>query len=887
MVDIVKQDMTYLWAIGGDVVAPDNAKIQEGWAVEVVPRQWWNWMQYRTDSNIAYMLQKGLPEWDGTTEYLANKSFVTVGGVVYKCIVTNTNKNPTTNPANWVRAFSDYSVAVTALGTLTPAADRMPYFTGANTAALTTITSFARTLLDDTSATTARTTLGAQASSTNLTALSGVTAATNALPYFNGTTTMATTTLSAFGRSLIDDADAAAARETLELGSSATYNVNGTSYGNTAVGGLGTTVLRNGSFGLGSIDLQDQPAGTNWNTINATGFYQMSTAGGDNSPGLSGQMMVMTNATNYITQLFSPQDTTGRLMVRSSSAGVFGDWNTVWTTGNLVKTTTSADPTPGSILKVGDFGLGVGGTASAPQLLNIDSLTVPSGTYSVRGSAATTGTYPPGVSSYGIMVVDRYNQDAFSQTYTPLVGATGVTSKWVRSYNAPTGGSGWSDWERVAEYSYVDSKVATLNSAINLKANIASPSFTGTPTAPTAVAGTQNNQLATTAFVQAAKRNFTGSVLSISANTTFTISNTGILYQVGADNLTVTLPAASTIPVGNTYSFRVPSTRGTVFTIAAPSIVVDGTASVTSFTLSPNEWVELTNNSSSWYIADRGLLTEAATAAEVALKANTASPAFTGVPTTPTAATATSNTQIASTAFVKAAIAAGNALSATTAARWTTGRTITLTGDVTGSVSIDGSANVSLAATLNSASLTNFYTKAQSDGRYVVNGATGSNLYVNVTNNSIPTISAATASFGSNSLRVSNGGNGNASAVLSFVREGTYATWFGLDTDNELAFGGWSDGAIRYRLWTEKNFVVGNHIALQGTGGIGTYALMAVGGGGGINPGDLAAGGNLRYSSTAASVSGAVPVGTWRLMGFVTNSDGSSSDSVTLCLRIS
>lgn len=40
--------------------------------------------------------------------------------------------------------------------------------------------------------------------------------------------------------------------------------------------------------------------------------------------------------------------------------------------------------------------------------------------------------------------------------------------------------------------------------ALNLKANLASPSLTGTPLAPTAVLGTNNTQIATTAFVQAA-----------------------------------------------------------------------------------------------------------------------------------------------------------------------------------------------------------------------------------------------------------------------------------------------------------------------------------------------------------------------------------------------
>ena len=39
--------------------------------------------------------------------------------------------------------------------------------------------------------------------------------------------------------------------------------------------------------------------------------------------------------------------------------------------------------------------------------------------------------------------------------------------------------------------------------ALNLKANLASPTFTGTPTAPTATAGTNTTQIATTAFVLA------------------------------------------------------------------------------------------------------------------------------------------------------------------------------------------------------------------------------------------------------------------------------------------------------------------------------------------------------------------------------------------------
>ncbi|MBR2245492.1 MAG: hypothetical protein IJ880_00440 [Bacilli bacterium] len=70
-----------------------------------------------------------------------------------------------------------------------------------------------------------------------------------------------------------------------------------------------------------------------------------------------------------------------------------------------------------------------------------------------------------------------------------------------------------------------------LANALNLKANLASPAFTGTPTAPTAATGTNTTQVATTAFVQDAISN---------ASLTLAVNNTALTQSGGVCTWTIT-----------------------------------------------------------------------------------------------------------------------------------------------------------------------------------------------------------------------------------------------------------------------------------------------------------------------------------------------------------
>jgi hypothetical protein len=162
-------------------------------------------------------------------------------------------------------------------------------------------------------------------------------------------------------------------------------------------------------------------------------------------------------------------------------------------------------------------------------------------------------------------------------------------------------------------------------------APLASPAFVGVPTAPTAAPGTANTEIATTAFVAAIS-----AVTSFNTRTgAVTLTTADVTGAGGAPLISPAFsgnPTAPTQPPGDSDT----SVATTAFVMAA---IAAGT--VSSF-----------NGRTGAIVLNSADISAAG-------GATTVSPIFTGTPTAPTAAPGTNTTQLATTAYVTAALAAG------------------------------------------------------------------------------------------------------------------------------------------------------------------------------------------------------------------------------------
>lgn len=149
----------------------------------------------------------------------------------------------------------------------------------------------------------------------------------------------------------------------------------------------------------------------------------------------------------------------------------------------------------------------------------------------------------------------------------------------------------------------------------SLKADLASPTFTGTPSAPTAAPGTNTTQLATTAYV---------------------VTGLNTKAPVASPTFTGTPAAPTAAPGTNTTQLATTAFVATSFApLASPALTGTPTAPTAA------------GGTNTTQIATTAFVTSG-----LASKADLASPALTGTPTAPTAADGTNTTQIATTAHV-------------------------------------------------------------------------------------------------------------------------------------------------------------------------------------------------------------------------------------------
>jgi hypothetical protein len=239
-------------------------------------------------------------------------------------------------------------------------------------------------------------------------------------------------------------------------------------------------------------------------------------------------------------------------------------------------------------------------------------------------------------------------------TATPGTSTTQLaTTAFVAAAIATLGSSVTSFNGRSGAVSLIGNDISAAGGAL-----LAAPAFTGAPTAPTATPGTSTTQLATTAFVQAAITAIAAGVASFNGRTGAVTLTTADI--TGAGGAPAASPAFSGVPTAPT-----PVTASNDTTVATTSFVKAAIAAggVSSFN---GRTGAVTLNSSDISAAGGALL---------------ASPGLTGTPTAPTATAGTNTTQLATTQFVTAALASAGGVSS-----WN-GRagTVTMTAaDITG-----------------------------------------------------------------------------------------------------------------------------------------------------------------------------------------------------------
>ena len=323
--------------------------------------------------------------------------------------------------------------------------------------------------------------------------------------------------------------------------------------------------------------------------------------------------------------------TTGQMLEKSSSTSYDTAWATPITSADLALKAPLASPT----------------FTGTP--------TLPTGTVATTQTAADSTTAI--ATTAFVTTADNLKANLASPTFTGTV--SGVTKSMV----------GLGSVDNTADSA---KPVSTAQqTALDLKAPLASPALTGTPTSTTATAGTNNTQIATTAYADAA----VAALVDSAPATLNTLDELALALGDDANFASTTATAIGLKAPLISPSFTTPVlgvATGTSFNsitgLSSTTPVVDGTAAVgVDTTTARGDHVHPTDTSraaTSGTLAQFAATTSSQLASVIsdetgfsagALAVFSISPALTGAPTAPTAAVGTNTTQLATTAFVTTA----------------------------------------------------------------------------------------------------------------------------------------------------------------------------------------------------------------------------------------
>lgn len=178
--------------------------------------------------------------------------------------------------------------------------------------------------------------------------------------------------------------------------------------------------------------------------------------------------------------------------------------------------------------RVGTAETKLSGIAEGAQVNVIESIKVNNTAQTISGKAVniTVPTALSDLTNDGNFVTDaNYTHTDNNLTDTLLTKLNGIDAEATKTVVDSALSS--------SSTNPVQNKV--INSALALKAPLASPTFTGTPKAPTAAAGTKTTQIATTEFVSTAVANAIAGVTSISYQVVTSLpasGENGVIYLV-------------------------------------------------------------------------------------------------------------------------------------------------------------------------------------------------------------------------------------------------------------------------------------------------------------------------------------------------------------------